>query len=407
MNYTVKTVKEVAKQCMKCSNALCVKNGCPAKINIPQMIRLYQEEKFIEAFKLICEKSNLPFICSFVCDYNKLCAQGCIYNKMEKEPVYPGMIEKAIIERILDDENILDLVSSKKDLIGKSVAIVGAGPAGISCALTLRKNGYDVTLFEKEKHIGGELLYGIPQDRLNIKCVKLQMQLMKRIGISVKLNSYIDDINELKASFDYVILATGLQKETRLDLKGFDQIISGREFLKNINYYEKGFTDNVFDLKGKTLCVIGGGNTALDCLRLASRYAERVILVYRRQEEQMLVNRVELEEIKKYSNIEFRFLTNPIKYVGDERLDGVELEILELSDKLDDSGRRIPISTGNKEFIACDYVVEAIGQRVSPIFGTGTYCIGDYSYGARTVVEAMVDGKKCAEDLILLDSFND
>lgn len=401
-NYEI--IKE-ANRCMKCFNAPCKELGCPLHNNIPEFIKLFQEKRYEEAFQVIIKTSNLPFICSFVCDYSKLCSKPCNFKRLGQDPIVPGLIEKEIILKIIEKK--IDLTKYYKVPLvknNKTVAIIGAGPSGISCAIELAKEGYDVTIFEKENYIGGELLYGIPNKRLNINLLDIQKEILNILNVKLIFNSYISSIKELKKEFNYVVIATGLQKELRLDINNeLDGVISGREFLKNFNYIDKGIKNNSHKYLTETICVVGGGNTALDCLSAACSLAKKVILVYRREKEQMNVNKEELNEIINNKNIDFRFLQTPVKYLGEKKLRGAVVEKLALSTDLDSTGRKYPISLGEYETIDCDLVVEAIGNKPDHIFDETTYCIGDYSYGAKTVVEAASSGKALAEDLIKID----
>lgn len=399
MKYTDESTASLANRCLKCKNPQCREFGCPAKINIPLMIKLYQEEKYEEAFKVICESSNLPYICSWVCDYNKLCAKGCILNKVNNK-IYPGLIEQDIVSKIIhSNKEIFEECFTIQKKSNKTVGIIGGGPAGISAAIELAKNGFNVTIFEKENRVGGELIYGIPFDRLPNENIMLQESILKHLNVKIVTNKTITDVSEIEKCYDYVIVSKGLEDSVKLDIPGKDLngVISGREFLKKYNY---GLP--LLSSKLKTIAIIGGGNTALDCAYVATKIAEKVIVIYRRTKEEMRVNFVELDEIASSKNIEFMFLTNPNEYIGDEYIKGIKLDVLKLSDEPGEDGRRYPLKTGKEKIVSCDLAVEALGQRRSDDIkaNKNTYLIGDYKYGAKTVVEAMQDGKGLAKKII-------
>jgi len=400
MKYTDESTTSLAKRCIKCKNPQCKEFGCPAKIDIPMMIKLYQEEKYDEAFKVICESSNLPYICSWVCDYNKLCAKGCILNKINNK-IYPGLIEKDIVSKIIQsNKEIYKECFAVRNKIGKAVAIIGGGPSGISAAIELAKNGFNVTIFEREPKIGGELIYGIPFDRLPKENMMLQEEILKHLNVQIITNKTIQNVSEIEKCYDYIIVSKGLESSVRLSVPGseLDGVISGREFLKKYNY---GLNIDSFK-KIKTVVIIGGGNTALDCAYVATKIAEKVIVIYRRTKEEMRVNFVELDEIASCDNIEFLYLTNPNEYMGKEHIEGIKLDVLKLSDEPGEDGRRYPIKTEKEKYVSCDLVVEALGQKRSDEIKSSekVHLIGDYKYGAKTVVEAMHDGKELARKLI-------
>ena len=416
-----------ASRCLQCKNPLCVA-GCPVNINIPGFIKQIAAKNFEESIKVLKDKNNLPAVCGRVCPQENQCEKVCILGK-KGEAVGIGYLERFAADWA--NEN-LDIV--KSDIISNNtkVAVVGSGPAGLTCAGDLAKMGYDVTVFESLHDIGGVLRYGIPEFRLPIQVLDKEIDSLKSLGIKFVLNCLVGrtkSVDDLwKEGFNAVFVGTGAGLPVFLNIEGenFNHIYSANEFLVRVNLM-RSFAFPEYDTpiyKGKNVVVVGGGNTAMDSARTAVRLgAASVKLVYRRTENEMPA-RVEERHHAKEEGVEFVTLTNPVKFLCDDKgnVRAVECVKMELTEP-DESGRRKPVKVANSNFnIETDLVVLALGLNPNPILPSltkgvetdthgyilvddnmmtkvpGIFAGGDI-VGGDTVIQAMGMGKQAAKSI--------
>ena len=428
LGYTKEDTLKEASRCISCKDAKCVE-GCPVNVDIPGFIKLICDEDFKGAIEKIKETNALPAICGRVCPQETQCEALCTLGK-KGQPVAIGRLERfcADYERETPSETNVKAPETSKP-IGKTAAVVGSGPAGLTAAADLAKLGYKVTIFESLHKTGGVLSYGIPEFRLPKEIVRQEIEYIKQLGVEVKPNYIIGRIktlDELCEEFDAVFLGTGAGLPNFMGIPGenFSGVYSANEFLTRVNLMKA--YDPEYDTKvrhGKHVVVIGGGNVAMDAARSALRLgADEVSIVYRRSEDEMPARREEIEHAKE-EGIIFRLLTNPVRILGDEKFNvtGIELIKMELGEP-DSSGRRSPNPVEGSEFtIPADVVIIAIGTSPNPIIfkgsegleqskrGTvvadeetgatskcGVFAGGDVVTGAATVISAMGAGKKAA-----------
>jgi len=421
-----------ASRCVRCRNAPCIK-GCPVGIDIKSFIELIQQKKFDEALDKIREKNGLPAICGRVCPQEDQCEKNCILG-IKGKPVAIGRLERFVADREmrLVDEGAkeCDWAKTTKECTKEKVAIVGSGPAGLTCATELAKLGYQVTLFEALHEPGGVLVYGIPEFRLPKEIVKREIDYVKSLGVKIELNMVIgrvltiDDL--FSRGFKAVFISTGAGLPYFMGIPGenLNGVYSANEYLTRSNLM-KAYKFPEYDtpiIRGSRVAVIGGGNVGLDSARTAKRLgAEHVYLIYRRSEKEMPARKEEIEHAES-ENIEFKFLANPVEILGKEgRVNKIRCIRMELGEP-DESGRRRPIPIEGSEFeIDVDVVIVAIGQGPSPILISmipgleltrrgnikadpatgktnikGVFAGGDIVTGAATVILAMGAGKKTA-----------
>lgn len=427
-----------AERCIGCKVPLCVKD-CPVGIDIPGFINYIKNEEFDRAIRLIKQKNNLPAICGRVCPQEDLCEKICILSKKDK-PVAIGALERFVADWQLNyrlqatgyrlQDTGYKLQAKKKKLL--KVAVIGSGPAGLTCAADLAKLGYMVTIFEALHEPGGVLTYGIPEFRLPKKIVQQEVGYVKNLGVEFRLNIIIGrtlTIKKLfKQSFAAMFIGSGAGLPRFLDIPGenLNRIYSANEFLTRCNLM-KAYRFPEYDTPiniGKRVCIIGGGNVAIDAARVALRLkTSEVKVLYRRTEREMPA-RIEEIEYAKQEGIKFKFLTTPKRFIGDDKdYCGVrQIECIKMKlGKPDESGRRRPVAIPNSEFLVdADTVVIAIGQMPHPLLtkatpglkigaygqilvdkkgGTsieGVFAGGDITTGADTVISAMTAGKKAA-----------
>ena len=421
--YTPEQAVAEAKRCLQCADPKCME-GCPVQIDIPAFIELIAEEKFDAAAEKIKEKNNLPAICGRVCPQEDQCELKCVLEATG-EPIAIGRLERFAANYGNDE------VEKPKQDKGK-VAVVGAGPAGLTAAADLAKMGYKVTVFESFHEAGGVLKYGIPEFRLPKEVVQEEIDQIKKLGVEIELNKVVGKIKSVdelmeEEGYQAVFVGTGagLPKFLGLEGENLNGVYSANEFLTRVNlmkaYKFPEYKTPVY--VGDKVAVIGGGNVAMDAARTALRLgAEESMIVYRRSREQMPAREEEIEHAEE-EGIQFKLLRNPTRILGNEDgfVTGLECIEMELGEP-DDSGRRRPIAIEGSEFeMDADMVIMAIGQNPNPIllddtpeiettdWGTiktdevgqttkeGVFAGGDIVTGAATVIEAMGAGKDAAE----------
>ncbi len=430
LGYNEEQAKLEAERCLQCPKPRCVE-GCPVEINIPAFIKEIKEGNFIEASIILKDKNSLPAICGRVCPQENQCQVQCVLGKMG-DPVAIGRLERfaADYERM---KGVTVPPKRKSPMKGK-VAVVGSGPAGLTAAADLVKLGYEAVMFEALHAAGGVLMYGIPEFRMPKKIVQAEVDYIKKLGVEVKTNytigklSTIDELFE--KGFDAVFVGTGagLPRFMRIPGENLGGVYSANEFLIRVNLMKAYlFPDYDTPIRiGKKIAVIGGGNVAMDSARSSLRLgAEEVWIVYRRSKEELPARHEEVENAEE-EGIKFKFLTNPVRFLGDETgwVKGIECIKMRLGEP-DESGRRRPLPIEGSEFIMdIDTVVIAIGQTPNPLiqrtteglettrWGTivvkdesgettkeGVYAGGDVVSGAATVISAMGAGKRAARSI--------
>ncbi|MFX1315996.1 MAG: NADPH-dependent glutamate synthase [Promethearchaeota archaeon] len=424
---TTDMAKLETQRCLECGLPLCV-TGCPVNINIPKFIKLLKQDKYIEALYKIKTSNLLPAICGRVCPQETQCEQTCLLNSLG-EPIAIGYLERFIAdwERKNKLKECPDCVAPN----GIKVAVIGSGPAGLACAGELAMRGYDVTVFEAFHTGGGVLTYGIPEFRLPKEIVKDEIGTLKMMGVKIKYNSIIGktiNFNELKdIGFKAFFIGVGAGLPIFLKVSGLtlNGVLTANEFLTRSNLM-KAYKFPEYDTPikiGRIVTVIGGGNVTLDSARTALRLgAEKVIVVYRRSEVEMPARREEYHHAQE-EGVEFLFLTNPVRFIGDENDDVKQMEVIKMKlGEPDDSGRRSPIPIENSEYlIDTDTIIIAIGTRANPILTKsipelkltkwgyikvneigqtnleGVFAGGDIVTGSATVISAMGAGKSAAK----------
>jgi glutamate synthase (NADPH/NADH) small chain len=425
LGYTEQQALEEANRCLQCPKPQCV-GGCPVSVSIPEFIKLIKEGKYEEAAKKVKEKNVLPAICGRVCPQEEQCQKFCIMGKVG-EPVSIGRLERFVA----DWERARGVkVSEKPPPTGKKVAVVGAGPAGLTVAAELARLGHGVVIFEALHLPGGVLVYGIPEFRLPKSIVQAEVDYIQKLGAELKLGYLIGRIHTipelLKTGFDAVFIGTGAGLPAFMNVPGenLGGIYSANEFLIRVNLM-KSYAFPFFDTPiriGKHVVVIGGGNVAMDSARSALRLgAEEVCIVYRRSREELPARQEEIENAEE-EGIVCKFLAAPLRFIGDEKgwVKQMECICMELGPP-DESGRRRPVPCKGSEFVMdVDTVIVAIGRTPNPIiqstteglqvtkWGTivadengktsieGVYAGGDIVTGEATVISAMGAGKKAA-----------
>lgn len=425
LGYTEEQAVIEAERCLQCKDPPCVK-GCPVKIDIPAFIKLVRERRFGEAIKKIKEKNSLPAICGRVCPQEEQCQANCIMGKVG-DPISIGRLERFVADW---ERERGYKIPQKSASTGKRVAIVGAGPAGLTAAADLAKLGHEVVVFEALHKPGGVLIYGIPEFRLPKKIAEAEAKYIEKLGVTIRMNAMIGKlytIKELLEQFDAVFIGTGagLPRFMRIPGQNLCGIYSANEFLIRVNLM-KAYAFPKYDTPiyvGEKVAVIGGGNVAMDSARCALRLgAKEVKIVYRRSKKEMPARAEEIENAEE-EGVVFEFLTNPKSFIGNDRSWVKAMECIRMRlGEPDASGRRRPIPIEGSEFLMdVDTVIIAIGRTPNPIiqqtteglqvtkWGTivadengktsieGVYAGGDIVTGEATVISAMGAGKKAAK----------
>lgn len=428
MGLTAEEAMTEASRCLDCPDPTCM-TGCPVEINIPTFIKNIERGDFLQAAKVLKQTSALPAVCGRVCPQEKQCESKCIYiQKMKKQPVAIGYLERFAADYERESGNISVPEISERN--GIKIAVVGSGPAGLSFAGDMIKQGYSVTVFEALHEIGGVLKYGIPEFRLPNAIVDVEIDNLRKMGVEFITDCIIgktltyDDLHEMGFKGIFVASGAGLPRFMNIPGENLIGIMSSNEYLTRVNLMDAANPQSDTPvIKGKNVAIIGGGNTAMDSVRTARRLgAQRAMIVYRRSEEEMPAR---IEEIKhaKEEGIEFLTLHNPIEYIGDERgrVKQMRLQKMTLGEP-DASGRRSPIPIpGAIETVDVDEVVVSVGVSPNPLvpnsikglqiskWGTiivnqetmqsdlpDIYAGGDIVRGGATVILAMGDGRRAA-----------
>lgn len=429
LGYTMEEAMEEAIRCLDCKNAKCIK-GCPVAIDIPAFIQEVKAGNILEASKIIAESSALPAVCGRVCPQETQCEGVCIRG-IKGEPVSIGKLERFVADWSREN-NVVPEKPEKTN--GKKVAVIGAGPAGLTCAGDLAKLGYDVTIFEALHEPGGVLVYGIPEFRLPKETVvKTEIDNVKALGVKIETNVVVGKsvtIDELldEEGFSAVFIGSGagLPKFMGIPGENANGVFSANEYLTRNNLM-KAF-DSSYDTpiyKGNKIAVVGGGNVAMDAARTALRLGAEVHVIYRRSEEE-LPARVEEVHHAKEEGIIFNLLTNPIEILVDDKgwVKGIKCVRMQLGEP-DASGRRRPVEIMGSEFeIEVDAVIMSLGTSPNPLISSttdgleinkwqciiadeetgkttkeGVYAGGDAVTGAATVILAMGAGKAGAKGI--------
>lgn len=351
-------IKQKAEYCLNCKNPQC-RTGCPLGNNIPAFIQKVKEDNLEEAYKILCETTAIPAICGRICPHQKQCQGKCIRG-IKSEPVSIGEIEAYVGDWALNNTN--SLLNCCKDIQekNKKVAVIGGGPSGLTAAVFLRKNGYKVTIYEKQKDLGGILKRGIPEFRLSNEIVEKTIEQILALGIDVQCekelgkNLYLVD---LKKEYDAIYLAIGANVPRKMMIEGeeLEGVYGGNSLLENQNHP---------DYTNKKVAIIGGGNVAMDCARTIKRMgAEQVVVIYRRSEAEMPAESKEISDAKK-EGVEFLFLNNIVKILGTNKVEKIECIKTELVQKEGET-RKSPVNIENSNYIMdMDYVVMAVGGKV-------------------------------------------
>ena len=433
--YSEQVALDEAARCLNCKNMPCV-NGCPVNIHIPEFIEKVREGDFEEAYKIISKSSSLPAVCGRVCPQENQCEAKCVRG-IKGEPVGIGRLERFVADWHNEHCTAEDTAPEKN---GHRVAVVGSGPAGLTCAGDLAKIGYEVTVFEALHTAGGVLVYGIPEFRLPKKIVAKEIETLKKLGVKIETNIIIGKTLTVDELFDmgfeavFIGSGAGLPRFMGIEGENLKGVYSANEFLTRSNLmkaYEENSATPI--LRAEKVAVVGGGNVAMDAARTALRLgAEKVYIVYRRSLEELPARHEEVEHAME-EGIEFKLLCNPVKILGYNNPDdprdqkngfvcGIECVKMELGEP-DESGRRSPVELADSEFVLdVDCVIMSIGTSPNPLIKSttdglevnrrggivvdeatgltsrdGVFAGGDAVTGAATVILAMGAGKIAAK----------
>lgn len=432
LGYTAKLAKDEADRCLNCKNAPCM-SGCPVGVHIPDFIANVKQGNIQGAYRVLKNDNNLAAICGRVCPQENQCEKHCV-----RKDKLGGSVAIGNLERYVADQAIVNGYDEKPQIvkIGKRVAVVGSGPASLSCAADLARCGVDVTMYEALHEAGGVLVYGIPEFRLPKALVKKEIDKVRALGVDIETNVVVGKtifIEELLFEYDAVFIGTGAGVPMLLKVKGenLNGVYSANEYLTRINLMKAYKNDAITPVKrGKNVVVVGAGNVAMDSARTALRMGANVKLVYRRGREEMPARKEEINHAEE-EGVEFLLLANPVEIIGDEQGNVKAVKCIEMQlGEPDASGRRSPIPVEGSEFtVDCDEVIVALGTTPNPIIKRsmpslettkkGTivadengltniprlYAGGDAMTGAATVILAMGAGKRSAQ--AILKSFSE
>lgn len=425
IGFTAELARDEASRCLGCKNAPCMK-GCPVGVRIPEFLALVKQGDYEKAGEVIKSTNSLPSVCGRVCPQEEQCEKNCVRAKID------GAVSIGGVERFVGDF-MLTVPSKARDIepCGKRVAVVGSGPSGLTCAAQLAAKGVEVTVFEAFHKAGGVLVYGIPEFRLPKKLVEAEANKLKDLGVKFELDTVIGKtitIDELLAEYDAVFIGSGAGLPMFMNVPGenLNGVFSANEYLTRVNlmgaYDENAITPVQ---RGKNVVVVGAGNVAMDAARTALRMgAESVTVVYRRGREEMPARKEEIRHAEQ-EGVKFAFLTNPVRFDGENGwVKDATCIRMELGEP-DASGRRSPVPIDGSEFtVPADMVVVALGTSPNPLIKDsydklqtarrgilavdddmmtsvdGIYAGGDAVTGAATVILAMGAGRKAAHSIL-------
>ena len=425
--------KEQSSRCSQCGVPFCQVH-CPLSNNIPDWLKLTAEGRLEEAYLLSQSTNNMPEVCGRICPQDRLCEGNCVIEQSGHGTVTIGSVEKFITENAWEKGWVKPIVV--KNERKESVGIIGAGPAGLACAEELRKEGIQVTIYDRYDRSGGLLIYGIPNFKLEKHVVTRRTELLEKSGIKFIHNFEVGkdaSLKELRKKHNAILIATGVYKAREIDLPGSDlaNIFPAMEFLTASNKKGLGdkvqlFDDGTLNAKGKDVVVIGGGDTAMDCVRTAIRQdAKSVKCIYRRDKKNMPGSSREVQNAEE-EGIEYVWLTTPSKFNGKNKVESVEVNKIKLGEP-DDSGRRRPeIIEGSNYNVKADLVIKSLGfdpEDLPKLFGEdnlnltkwgtikidfdtmetsvpGVFAAGDIVRGASLVVWAIKDGRDVSGQIL-------
>jgi len=428
IGYTEEMALNEAQRCLNCKNKPCV-SGCPVNVPIPDFIAQVREGNYEEAYAIITTASSLPAVCGRVCPQETQCEAKCVRG-IKTESVGIGRLERFVADYHMKNSTEKAV---KPESNGHKVAVIGSGPAGLTCAGTLAKQGYAVTVFEAFHTAGGVLMYGIPEFRLPKAIVQKEINGLKELGVDIQTNMVMGRVMSVDELFEdgyeavFVGTGAGLPNFMGMEGEGLIGVYSANEFLTRINLmkaYKEEYDTPI--IRPKNVAVVGGGNVAMDAARSALRLgAENVYIVYRRSEEEMPARNEEIHHAKE-EGVNFKLLNNPVKVLGDENGKVVGLECIEMElGEPDASGRRRPVAKEGSNFVLdVDAVIIAIGNAPNPLIRSttkgieanargclvvneetmqttkeGVYAGGDAVTGAATVIKAMGAGRHAAKSI--------
>ena len=432
LGYSDEQAKAEASRCLQCPKHPCT-DGCPVEIDIPGFIKAVLDDNMPEAVRILKDKNSLPGICGRVCPQETQCEQVCSLAKKEA-PIAIGRLERYVADWERANSGALNPGTEPARPSGKRVAVIGSGPAGLVAAADLAKLSHSVSLFEALHVAGGVLMYGIPEFRLPKEIVQAEVAYVASLGVKIELDSVVGKVMTLdellEDGYHAIFLGTGAGAPMFMNIPGenLNGIYSANEFLTRVNLM-KAYKFPEYDtpvLVSKRVAVIGGGNVAMDSARCSLRLgADEVYIIYRRSEVEMPARREEVENAQE-EGIQFKLLTNPKRYIGNESnwLVGIECYEMELGEP-DESGRRRPVAKEGSEFILdVDMVVAALGTRPNPLIAQTTpdlktskwgtvmadettgktmkdkvWAGGDIVTGAATVISAMGAARRAARDI--------
>ena len=431
--YVQEKAKEQSSRCSQCGVPFCQVH-CPLSNNIPDWLKLTAEGRLEEAYRLSQSTNNMPEVCGRICPQDRLCEGNCVIEQSGHGTVTIGSIEKFITENAWEKGWVKPIKVKKEKKI--SIGIIGAGPAGLACAEELRKIGYQVTIYDRYDRPGGLLIYGIPNFKLEKFVVERRTELLKESGIEFIQEFEVGKdatLEELRAKHDAILIATGVYKPREVDIpkKELNNIFPAMEFLtasnrKGLGDKVKLFDNGTLNAQGKDVVVIGGGDTAMDCVRTSIRQnAKSVKCLYRRNKENMPGSAREVNNAEE-EGVEFVWLSAPKEFIGKNKVEGVIVDKIILGEP-DESGRKKPIIKKDSEYkIKSDLVIKALGfdpENLPKLFncekleltkwGTikidfdsmqtsmpGVFAAGDIVRGASLVVWAIKDGRDVAQSII-------
>lgn len=418
-----------AQRCLNCKNRVCVE-GCPVGVSIPEFITALAEGDLVRSASILQRDNALPAVCGRVCPQETQCEAKCVRG-LKGEPVAIGYLERYVADWAAANASLLG-EEAMPQATGKRVAVVGCGPSGLTAAGELARAGHQVTIFEALHDTGGVLRYGIPQFRLPKEIIDIEVARLEKMGVKIECNVIIGKtltLDQLKEDYAAVFIANGAGLPSLMNIPGenLKGVYAANEYLTRVNLMGAGQTEACCTpvLKGRSVAVVGAGNTAMDCVRTARRLgAERAMIVYRRSEEQMPA-RVEEVHHAKEEGVEFVMLTAPLEVVGTEDgwVRGLRCQKMMLGEP-DESGRQRPVPVpGQEEVIEADIVVNALGTQANPLLTAtapglalnkwgnivvdeqgrtnlpAVYAGGDITRGGATVILAMGDGKVAAAEI--------